>query len=301
MDQYLINDSNNAKPEERSRLAASFKSATHKNHRVLYTLSGGKKDMSPTDRIYSKSYLEPPPSSPLRNKGKQLDAVEEPALAKADDGDSSPPKCKPSRAPKTKRRTSMLGSADDHTTLSILLVECTQKVFEIVSVNHTTQETTVGDVLSKARVQATDPLLSEQSYISLCNQSHELAAPMLPVHLMVQLAKSKYKGNDSDNKSSKKKKKKRKDDDDPSMGRLLMAVPEGSTAKQVRKIQRVLWTHPRVQRWWKRKCRELESSKSLLFSDEEIAAYQRKQQKEEEKASRENQQAVHHRRIEYEV
>jgi hypothetical protein len=118
--------------------------------------------------------------------------------------------------------------------LSILLLDVRLKIFEIVAVEHVTKETTVGDVLSKARVQAMDSRLSQQTYLSLCNAVHELAAPISPVQSLLE---------DQENKKN--------DKDDPSLGRLLLAVPEGSTPAQVQQIQRALWSHPIMQRWWK--------------------------------------------------
>lgn len=52
-------------------------------------------------------------------------------------------------------------------------------------------DTTVGDVLAKARAAATDPALSEQKYISLCKVRQEIAAPMLPVNLLIDWTKNK--------------------------------------------------------------------------------------------------------------
>jgi type II secretory pathway component PulJ len=33
-------------------------------------------------------------------------------------------------------------------------------------------------------------------------------------------------------------------------GRLLVAVPEGSTATECQAIRRALWKNPKIQRWW---------------------------------------------------
>ena len=124
---------------------------------------------------------------------------------------------------------------DDPTLIRVLLVEPMQKLFEVVVVD-TTEETTVGEVLAKARVSATDAALSDQKYVSLCNQQQELAAPMLEVHLLLT--------NDYDNDN---------DDEDydyySNKTTVLAAVPEGYTAGEIRYIQNMLINNPRMKRW----------------------------------------------------
>jgi hypothetical protein len=142
----------------------------------------------------------------------------------------------------------------------VLPVEPAQKIFEVVKIDPAAAETigapigststrnfseglTVGDILAQARTGATDPALATQRYVSLCNDTQALAAPMLPVDLL-----SRQSPSSSDKKkgffSDKKKKKKQ-------IPEMLMAVPEGSTADVVRQIHSRLMQNPRMQRWWK--------------------------------------------------
>lgn len=264
-DQYTIEHD---KDHRASRLSSSFRSSTHKN-RVLYSLSSGKRGMTLSQKLYSKSYL--PPTRPA------LQVRVDPPAVTPDNKDNtsvSTNTSPTSGCSSEEERDQTFVSPRSHcrltdTTLHILLVEISQKIFEIVQVDHTTRETTVGDVLSRARVQATDPLLSQQTYVSLCNANHELAAPMLPVNLMVvneTNTTNKFSpctGSETSPRASEKmlqkydEREQKESVDDPSMGRLLVAVPEGSSASQVRRVQKALWKHPRVQRWWKKQQRKM--------------------------------------------
>ena len=172
----------------RSNLSSSFRSST-KSNRVAYRLGSGKKSMSPTDRIYSKSFL---PSKPVLN---------------------------PADLPSTRKRVT------NDRSLSILLVEMSQKIFEIVSVD-IFADTTVGDALAKARSVATDPALSEQKYVSICYGSQDFGAPMLPVSLLIDWNRHKTRP-------------------------LAVAVPTGHSAAEMQAVKRVLSKNPRIQRWWR--------------------------------------------------
>ena len=178
----------------RSHLSASFRSST-KSNRVAYSLNSGKKSMSNTDRIYSKALL---PSKPV------LD---------------------PSDIPKSNATDTATSPKMHDGTLSILLVEMSQKIFEIVSVD-IQRDTTVGDVLAKARAVATDPSLSEQKYVSICYGVQEFGAPMLPLSLLIDWDKHKTRP-------------------------LVVAVPMGHSASEMQSVKRVLSRHPKIKRWWK--------------------------------------------------
>jgi hypothetical protein len=175
----------------RSNLATSFRSST-KTNRLAYHLSSGKKSMSKSERVYSKSYL--PPNHQIHST---LSA-------------SLPP---PSRSPINR------GS------LAILLVDIVSKIFEVVSID-IQQDTSVGDVLAKARTCATDPALSEQKYVSFCYGDQEFGAPMLPVNLVIDWEKHKTRP-------------------------LVVAVPVGTTAYEMQSVKRVLWKNPKLRDWWK--------------------------------------------------
>jgi len=233
-----------ANSQGHSKLGRAFKSSARDATPICYKLSTGKKGMSREHKMKSKSYL---PHDPLL-------------------GSSTPSKaCTPLQLPakydvreserhSTSDKPLLVLYPDSQTALSILLVDCKKKIFEIVAVEHVTSETTVGDVLSKARTQASDPRLSQQTYVSLCNSVNDLAAPMLPVNLIVNAGHTDDTGTET-SFSLNEETAKKAEALDPTLGRLLMAVPEGSSPSEVRAIQRALWSHPRVQRWWKRENR----------------------------------------------
>lgn len=187
-EQYTISESDDV--NRRRNLASSFLSTT-KGNRVAYNLSSGKKAMSKTQRVYSKSYL---PSKPLLS---------------------------PKDIPVSTRPVTM----NHHgSTLSILLVDMKHKIFEVVTVD-VNRETTIGDVLAKARSIATDPALSEQKYLSFCYGDQEFGAPMLPVNVVIDWKKHKTRP-------------------------LVVAVPVGTTAVEMRSVKRVLWKNPKMKSWW---------------------------------------------------
>ena len=174
----------------RSNLATSFRSST-KSNRLAYHLSSGKKSMSKSERVYSKSYL---PASHQLHSSLSVSVA-------------------------SSRPLSNRGS------LAILLVDVVSKIFEVVSID-IQQDTSVGDVLAKARSSATDPALSEQKYVSFCYGTQEFGAPMLPVNLVIDWDKHKTRP-------------------------LVVAVPVGSTANEMQSVKRVLWKNPKLRDWWK--------------------------------------------------
>jgi hypothetical protein len=173
----------------RSNLSTSFKSSS-KSSRIAYHISDGKKSMSTSERLYSKSFL---PNyqfqSPISNTRS------------------------------SSSRSSNRGS------LAVLLADLKTKIFEVVAID-VQQDTSVGDVLSKARTSATDPALSEQKYVSFCYGTQEFGAPMLPVNLVIDWEKHKTRP-------------------------LVVAVPVGSTATEMQSVKRVLWKNPKLRDWWK--------------------------------------------------
>jgi hypothetical protein len=188
---YALTDNDN----RRSNLATSFKSST-KTNRIAYHISDGKRSMSKTERVYSKSFL---PKEQVHNP--------ENTYFKSSSSTRS--------SSKTVNRSS----------LAILLADVKSKVFEVVAID-IQQDTSVGDVLSKARTSATDPALSEQKYISFCYGTQEFGAPMLPVNLVIDWEKHKTRP-------------------------LVVAVPVGSTASEMQSVKRVLWKNPKLRDWWK--------------------------------------------------
>jgi hypothetical protein len=192
----------------RKNMASSFRSkANGAKTRLKYNLSKGKKGMSEEERFQANDLL--------------------PKLAV--------PELKPKRNVYSPSKSTRAVSGP----LSILLLHPTAKVFEIVQVDYIPDTTTVGDVLSKARANATDCLLSEQKYVSLCNKEQELAAPMLSVSLLVARIFGLSNGSSDHDVELKNRE-----------ARLLVAVPEGYTASWCQAVRRALWSHPKMQRWW---------------------------------------------------
>lgn len=200
----------------RRKLASSFRSkASGTKNRVAYSLSKGKGGMSKKSLRDSQSLL---PAMPLLSEREQRESSTSPI-------------------PRSLMYVRDLA-------LSILLLHPVLRIFEIVVVD-VMNDTTVGDVLSKARANAMDESLSAQKYVSLCNRTQELAAPMLPVSLLVPGDRSKERrgapsSNGGDDCLCRREME----------GRLLVAVPECSTAVACQSIRRVLWKNPKVQRWW---------------------------------------------------
>ena len=188
---YALSDNDN----RRSNLATSFKSST-KTNRIAYHISDGRKSMSKTERVFSKSFL---PKEQVHNPKNSYFKSSSSARSSS----------------KTVNRSS----------LAILLADIKSKVFEVVAID-IQQDTSVGDVLSKARTSATDPALSEQKYVSFCYGTQEFGAPMLPVNLVIDWEKHKTRP-------------------------LVVAVPVGSTASEMQSVKRVLWKNPKLRDWWK--------------------------------------------------
>ena len=163
---------------------SSFRSSLHQGDRIVYKLGEGVKSMSKEQKKQSRALL--PPKRP------------------------EPPKqSSPYNSPQRK----------DQSQLFVLLVDPPSKLFEIVTVN-LLPETTVGDVLSKARAQATE--LSQPHYVSLCTTTgQDLAAPMLPLSCVDHAS-------------------------------LVAAVPEGYAPSHIGQILVALSKHRRVQRFLER-------------------------------------------------
>ena len=179
----------------RSNLATSFKSST-KTNRIAYHISG-KGSMSKTERVYCKSFL---PKEQVHNpQGSSFQS--------------------------SSSIRSLSSKIVNRGSLAILLADVKSRIFEVVSID-VQQDTSVGDVLCKARTSATDPALSEQKYISFCYGTQEFGAPMLPVNLVIDWEKHKTRP-------------------------LVVAVPFGSTASEMQSVKRVLWKNPKLRDWWK--------------------------------------------------
>ena len=176
-------DDNDGTSNARRALSSSFRSS--QSRRVAYSLHSGKRSMTQAERLYSKALLP-----------KRLDVT----------GGKGDKKEYPYK--------------NDPNTVSVLLAHVQEHVFEVVAV-HVYPDTTVGDVLSQARSNATDPVLAAQTYTSLCVGRHEYAAPMLPLHIVAHT------------------------------GRLVTAVPEHVTAKTMQAVQTVLFRNPKLRQWWK--------------------------------------------------
>jgi hypothetical protein len=127
----------------------------------------------------------------------------------------------------------------------LLAPEC--KIFEVVKVSYNPSETTIGQVLGKARDAATDPVLADQHYVSLCNDEHEFVAPMLPISFLLNSGDKMDRGGGGNNNKTIFSGSSNK----PSLSvtPTIMAVPDGSTAIIVRHIRNVLMQNPRIARW----------------------------------------------------
>lgn len=223
----------------KSKLSA-FTSSTLQDQRIIYTLAMGKQGMSSEERATSKSLL--------LSSSNTVTPPQQVTVPTTEITDSQP-----------KQLTVDTDLSNDETTeihLSVLLVDMQRKVFEIVTVPHDAA-TTVGDILSQVRMAATDPSLASQTYISLCNDTQELAAHMLPVHLILHQRKTvSPRQRHATTPVLRKYDDKEQQQAATAMQQegivLLLAVPEGSSAAAVRRIKQVLWTHPRIQKWWEK-------------------------------------------------
>jgi hypothetical protein len=227
----------------RKNLASSFRSKISGTMaRLKYSLSKGKKGMTDDERIQAKDLLP-----------KKLFI----------------PELKPTRkvSPPSKNTLSPLPRNNDLASgpLSILLLHPTAQVFEIVQVDYIPDSTTVGDILSKARSNATDCSLSEQKYVSLCNKEQELAAQMLSVSLLVARNDGVSCGSIDRNAQLKNREV-----------HLLVAVPEGYTASWCQAVRRALWSHPKMQRWWNQTDDPFQPSKKGLDNTKAIDHSQEK-------------------------
>ena len=135
-----------------------------------------------------------------------------------------------------------------HRSISILLLKPAQKVFEIVSVD-VTRSTLLKDTLQAACVAASNPVLAQQTYISLCSDIKVLSNMTSPMSkLIVQNTSSGAENavvtvnpeeSDADMLSRREMER-----------RLLVAVPERSDPTECQAIRRILWKNPKLQVWW---------------------------------------------------
>lgn len=74
----------------------------------------------------------------------------------------------------------------------ILLVDPARKIFEIVQIPYQPELTTVGEVLSQLRHQATDYRLARQTYTGLAYQGMHICSPMVPVDIIMEAKTEGY-------------------------------------------------------------------------------------------------------------
>jgi hypothetical protein len=137
-----------------------------------------------------------------------------------------------------------------HYSISILLIEPVHKVFEIVTVD-VTRTMSLKETLANACIAAADPILAEQTYISLCNDVKVLSNMSSPVSKLIQKPADVSKnenlrsGNTSDNEKQKEALMRREME-----RQLLVAVPLRSNFKECQMIRRILWKNTKLQLWW---------------------------------------------------
>jgi hypothetical protein len=273
------------------RSFSSFLSSCSNNSRISYSLKSGRRGMSREERKQAREFL--------RGQTIVTTATASAAAASKPSKQQEPEKtyyCKTEKEEpvhttttvnKEEEEAEQVAAKDIPTFIFVLLVEPSQKIFEVVKIDPTAaSETTgatpttrggkttplhqseggltVGDVLAQARTGATDPALASQKYVSLCNGMQELAAPMLPVDLLSR--PNKDKGGD---KGSERKKRRK-------FPEMLMAVPEGSTADVVRQIHSRLMQNPRMQRWWRQQDPFDSSSKKKKESKKKSSRHRHK-------------------------
>jgi hypothetical protein len=134
-----------------------------------------------------------------------------------------------------------------HRSISILLVQPAQKVFEIVSVD-VTRSTLLKDTLQAACLAASNPVLARQIYVSLCGDSKVLSNMTSPMSKLMVVPKpasvmenvaTEHNREDPDNLLRREMER-----------RLLVAIPEKSDVTECQTIRRVLWKNPKLQVWW---------------------------------------------------
>lgn len=139
-----------------------------------------------------------------------------------------------------------------HYSISILLIEPIHKVFEIVTVD-VTRNMTLKETLVNACIAAADPILAEQTYISLCSDVKVLSNMSSPVSKLIQkptdFSKKENFRSNNDNMLDREKQK------EALMRRemerqLLVAVPLKSNFKECQMIRRILWKNTKLQLWW---------------------------------------------------
>lgn len=185
-----------------SRMQTGYRSAARRD-RLLYKLNEGRKGMTAKDVNRSRSFL---PADKL------IEIKQEQNLPKP-----------VTRAPESTPAPRRVVPPEDRE-LYVWLFSPPHKIFEVVRVPHT-GVTNIGEVLGRSRACALDPVLAEQRYVSLCNDTLELVSPMVPVNVLFHTKESRKHS--------------------------LLAVPEGYTAAIIRAIFQVLSNNTRVKRWLK--------------------------------------------------
>ena len=103
----------------------------------------------------------------------------------------------------------------------ILLMNPRLKIFEIVRIRYEVETTTVGELLSKLKDEATDPRLARQSYTGLAYQGLHISAPMVPIDILLEAEAT---------------------------GKPLFAVPQHYSAGQIECMANELLKRPQVIR-----------------------------------------------------
>ena len=115
----------------------------------------------------------------------------------------------------------------------VLLLEIPNKLFEICPVDYV-RDMTVGDVLTKVRTNASDPVLAAQSYRGLLNEDTEFSAWVLPISLLLDPATDGRVAGTSTAKP------------------LITALPPNASATECRHIRHILMGHPTLQKFWEK-------------------------------------------------
>ena len=139
-----------------------------------------------------------------------------------------------------------------HYSVSILLIEPVHKVFEIVMVD-VTRSMSLKEALVSACLAAADPMLAEQTYVSLCSDVKVLSNMSSPVSKLIHKPTdlSTNENVRSDNKATSDNTKQKEALMRREMERqLLVAVPLKSNFKECQMIRRVLWKNTKLQLWW---------------------------------------------------
>lgn len=221
-------DDASATAKTRSRTASSFQSSRHTT-RVIYRLKEGRKGMSQQAKESLNGFLPR-----LFHLGKKPD----PAPSKASKHSNSYLRRQPSASltPKAKNPPPHRTLPPTPNKIYVLLLEIPNKLFEICPVDYL-RDMTVGDVLTKVRTNASDPLLAAQSYRGLLNADTEFSAPMLPISLLLDQATVGRVVAGTSNTATKP---------------LFTALPPNASATECQHIRQILMGHPTLQKFWEK-------------------------------------------------